>query len=528
MRLAALIVAVGLVVATGASVATSGPARGGTLVIGSEGQHDPLDPHRLTGTVTLRITAQIYETLVAEDLTRTGVEFAPLRPGLAESWSLSPDRVTYTFKIRRGIKFHDGTPLNAEAVKTNFDRGMDSQSPVYSARARSGLGFIINLIASTSVSDDSTFVIKLKEPFASLPVQLSDRRMGIMSPTALQRWGEDQIGVHPAGTGPFRFVERGAGNRIVIERNPDYWGPAPMVDRIIFRPYTDETTLVAALQAGEVDVIMNLGADQIPALQKATNVKIEFADLPNIFFWMLNTKQGPTTNRVVRQALNYAINRESIAKYFMHNTARPAGGPVPVGNPVYDPSLEPYRFDRQRARMLLTQAGVPQPLRLKVLLPTSGAGLTIAPMVGALMQQDLRAVGVEVTFERLEWSAFLAKASLGLDEETSALYTGWTTGAQDPYWLERMFGSASAPPRGVNRSWYANPKVDDLLTKGRAEPDDRRRIALYREAAKIIADDAPWIFLYQDRWPRAISTKVQGFVSAPSPYVDLTKIWLTR
>lgn len=243
---------------------------------------------------------------------------------------------------------------------------------------------------------------------------------------------------------------------------------------------------------------------------------------------MLNTKEGPTAKKEIRQALNYAINREAITENLMQGSARAAGGPVPIGNPVYEPALEMYNYNPDKAKQLLAEAGVSNPLNLKILIPTSGAGLTIAPRVAAMMQQDLKSVGVEVTFESLEWAAFLAKAKLGLDKETAALHTGWTTAVQDPYWLERMFGAGFVPPKGANRAWYANPAVDEVLAQARTATDEETMINKYREAAQLIASDAPWIFLYQDRWPRAISSRVQGFVSAPSPFVDLTKVWLKQ
>lgn len=501
------------------------PVYGGTLIIGSEGQHDPLDPHFLSGTVTLRITDLVYDTLVREDLSQEGVDFVPLAPGLAESWTVSPDGRTYIFAIRRGVTFHDGAALNAEAVKANFDRAMDPSVPHYSPRAAGNLGFLLDGVEAVRVADEYTLEVTLKEPFSSFPRQLADRRFAIISPEALSKFGDD-VGANPSGTGPMRFVSKGRDNRITLERNSEYWGHKPYVDSMIFIPYTDQTTLATALQVGEVDAVMNLATDLVPLLQRARGVNVIVSDPPNQFFWMLNNRSGPTTDRRVRQAMNYAIDREAITENLLGGLARTAYGPVPRGNPVYDTDLEIFEYNPEKARELLDAAGVSTPLGLKVMIPTSGAGLTVAPRVSAMMQQDLRAVGIEVEFESLEWTAFLAKAQLGLADDTAALYTGWSTGVDDPYWLERMFAGYFVPPNGVNRAWYNNPAVDETLARARIEADPEVSLTLYKEAAAMIAEDAPWIFLYQSGWPRGLRTYVRGFINAPSPYADLTRLWL--
>ena len=489
---------------------------GGALVIGSEGQHQTMDPHVLTGTVTLRITALIYENLITQDMTHPELKYVPLAPGVAQSWTASEDGTTYTFHLRTGVRFHDGTPLNAAAVKANFDRALDPSSPFYYAPAKGNLNFIMRWVDHTEAPNPWTFVIHLKEPFPSLAEQLADRRMGLISPAALQKWGNADIGAHPVGSGPFRFASKSTDNTVTVERAPDYWGTKPYLDRIIFRPYPDPTALGAALQTGDVDVVISLTVDQLTTLLKDPTVQVQYTDLPNVFFWMLNTKTGPTTSKAVRQAFNYAINRGSISADLLKGSVRPCGGPVPVGNPVYEPSLFRYDYNPAKAKALLAEAKVPVPLEITVMLPTSGAELTDAPAVGLVMQQNLRDVGVNVTFERMEWAAFLAKAIKGLDDSTAALYTGWDTGTQDPYWFETMFSGASVPPNGPNRAWYSDPKVDQLLSAARHELNPTQRIATYRKAAGIIVEDAPWIFLFQPPQVYVTGKNVNNLVFYPT------------
>jgi ABC-type transport system substrate-binding protein len=232
---------------------------------------------------------------------------------------------------------------------------------------------------------------------------------------------------------------------------------------------------------------------------------------------------APTDNRSFRRALNYAINRDAIAT-LVGNQVSPIYGSVPRGNEIYEKGIAaPYSFDPAKAKKLIAASGVPTPINLKLMVPISGPGNATAREIFALIQQDLNAVGVGVEPQYLDFTAMISAEANGY-RGVHGSYNGWTTGTDADYWFDRMFGSDQQPPRGVNRGYYSNPTVDALFAGGRAEGDEAKRHAMYREAAKIIANEAPLLFLYQDRLPRLLGPRVTGVVAAPSVYFDYTML----
>lgn len=505
------------------------PKKGGTLVIAWEADPGVLVPGLSTGGATVRALVLMYDSLVHEDLTKPAgqVDSPPITPGLAERWTISPDGMTYTFALRRGVKFHDGTEVDAEAIKFNFDRALDERHPFFDATLRS-INFSLvgyRVIKETRVVDRYTFQLVLTEPFPSLLRNLATRTTGIVSPTAMRRLGKDRFALAPVGSGPFKFVEQERGVKAVLERNPDYWGGAPLLDRVIIRPIVEAASRVAALMAGEVDVMVVIPPDSVHQLRFNRSIQVAFAGPPHIWFWMLNCRATPTRDRRVRQALNYAVNREGLVKDILRNTATVARGPFPPGNPGYaKDNVAGYTYDPARARRLLAEAGFPQGFEMKCFYPASGTGMMVPTPMNEYIQANLRDVGVRVSFDVLEFGAFIAKARLGLDDETAALQTSWSS--NDPWWLESMFHSDLHPPKGNVRTWYKNPEVDRLLDQARRELNETRRLQLYRQAEKIIVDDAPWIFVCHDRSPIAYRARVQHFVAPPSWNFDLRQVWV--
>lgn len=204
----------------------------------------------------------------------------------------------------------------------------------------------------------------------------------------------------------------------------------------------------------------------------------------------------------------------------MNKQVKPIGNPVPIGNEVSSEGLPSYSYDPQKAKQLLSQAGVTTPIELTFMAPANGPGFSQAPQMMSLVQQDLEAVGIKMKIQLLEWTTWLNTEGPGYKPELNGSLTGWTTGTDAGYWFERMFSGQQMPPAGVNRGWYANAAVDDLFNRARAEQDDKKRSDLYREAATLITDDAPWLFLYQDRAPRVLSGRVSGIKGARSVLLD--------
>ncbi|MFE0424468.1 ABC transporter substrate-binding protein [Streptomyces sp. NPDC058953] len=507
---------------------TSPPAFGrdpGTLVVGAEGEIPVLDPHRLSGTVGLRVVDALFDPLIREDLT-TKTDRAPrLRPALATSWQVSPDALTYTLALRTDVTFADDTPFDAAAVKLNFDRITDKKSPVYDATAAGNMKFLTRWIDRVEVRGPHTVTLRLTEPYTGLPRVLTDRRMSLISPAALRAHDPDDVGLHPVGTGPYRQRSADHGKRVVLQRNTAYWGGVPRTESIIVESVSDPTTLAIAAQTGEVDAILSAGAQQVRQLAGRGTMTAQYPEPANQYFLRLNTRTAPTDDARFRRALNHAVDRDAIATLTAGQIA-PSHGPLPRGNEAYRASAagDRYPHDPALAKRLIAESGVRTPVTLRLLAPDSGPGFSQATEIMSLIQQDLKAVGVRLEVQYMEFASLVAEEGAGYKKGVHGSFNGWTTGADAGDFLERMFGGELHPPNGVNRGWYANRTVDALLDEARAEPREETRMNLYRKAADTIAADAPWVFLYQDRLPRLLSRKVEGVVAAPSAYIDYTTI----
>jgi ABC-type transport system substrate-binding protein len=494
-----------------------------TFVIASGGEIPALDPHSISGTIGLRVTDAIYDTLVREDLETQTKEAPEILPSLAESWEVSPDGLVYTFQIREGVSSHDGTALDADAVATNFDRLMDEQSSVFAEVSSANMSFVTRWIESAEATDEFTFVITLNQPFAELPRLLTDRRMAIISPTALTESPGEQVGQHPSGTGPFMVesVERGSDLR--LQPYEGHWRGTPQLDGLVFVTMQDPSTMTTALQTGEIDAILSASAEQVQQLEGEDTV-VQYPDPANQYFIRLNTAAAPTDNPTFRQALNYAIDRDGIIAA-MDGMGQTLGGPIPTGNEAYEEGSEArYEFDQDEARRLIQESGVEVPATVSIFAPSGGPGFSQASQIMSLVQQNLADVDIELEVEYVEFTSMVGLESPGYTADVNGSFNGWTTGADSGYWFERMFGPDQVPPNGVNRGWYANPELTSLFDSARQNTDEELRSALYRDAAGIIAEDAPWIFLYQDRLPRIFRSTIDGIYETPSVFVDYATI----
>ncbi|NJC23638.1 peptide/nickel transport system substrate-binding protein [Arthrobacter pigmenti] len=495
------------------------------LIIGSESEIPSLDPHTINGTVGLRVTDAVYETLLKEDLQTETKSAAEVIPGLASEWDVSEDGLSYTFTIREGVTFHDGTELTAEAVLANFARLLDEESPLYSDVAAANMTFLTRYISDVEAAEN-TVTVSLESPFAELPRLLTDRRMAIISPTALEAEG-DNIGRAPVGTGPFTIETVSQGQQLEFTRNEEYWDGRPGLAGIVFVTIQDQTTMATSLETGQIDVILFAGPEQVSRLSGNDNVVIQYPDPANQYFIRFNTEAEPTDDVKVRQALNYAVNREAI-EALLNDQVRPSYGAIPVGSAAWDESIEPsYEYNPERAAELLEEAGVTLPLEIDIFSPSSGPGFAAATDIMSLVQQDLAAVDVNLNVEYVEFTSMVALESPGYEPNISGSFNGWSTGADSAFWLERMFGPDQVPPNGVNRGWYVNDELRDIFEAARETVDAEERGALYREAGGIITEDAPWLFMYQNRLPRIFNANVHGIVEAPSTFIDYSNVTKT-
>ena len=526
-----LVLACLVLLGTAPALAQSAP-RGGTLVIGIEADPDILDPHVGTGWVTWRVDYQINEGLVKEDLTikPTAPGPAPIVPSLATSWEVSPDGATYTFHLRKGVKFHDGTEFNADAVLYNLERIWKKDAPHYYDRAGGYANLLMRKVKDVKVVDSHTVAVTLVHPWAEFLrqiAQFSPVRATFISPTALKKWGNKDIAEHPVGTGPFEFVERVRGQKIVLKRNESYWGAKPALDRVIFRPLPEAAARVTALQTGEVHMIIAPPLDSVEPL-KTQGYQLQLSWPPHNWYYSLNTNQGyPTSDVRVRRAIQMAINKEAIATQLLKGTASPAHQMFAPSSPPFDPSFKMYSYDPAGAKKLLAEAGLANGFEAKWMTSVSGSGQIAPVQITEMIQADLAKVGIKMNIETYEWIAYIYKQRGGLQAnkaDASQMSWGMTTNTWLNFWSNSRLNYGGRGPVGD----YTNPAYDDLVEQAERQTDQAAMVRLYRKAHEMLMRDAAYLPIIHDRAPIVLGPKVKGFVNPNQEAWDLSIVSLTK
>lgn len=504
--------------AVGFSAAGIGSAQAaGTLIWGMPAETDILDPHATGGWSTYQITYQIFEGLVKADLTDATAATPALIPGLAKSWTISEDGLVYTFSLREGVKFHDGTPFDAEAVKFNFERFWDESSPNFYPKAKAFVIAYTKWIKSVEVVDPMTVKVTLTAPnYQWLRQGLQSYGQPLMiSPASVKEYGNDGVAAHPVGTGPFKFVERDQGVKTVIENNPDYWGKKALLDRVIFRPLQDPSTRVNALESGEIHM-MSPPWDEIERLKGEGFVLTTNANVPFINYIHLNFNFPPLQDIRVRQAINMAIDREGIAKEIYAGTARAEYGMLSPGTDAYDPNFKSFSYDPEGAKKLLAEAGYADGLKMVFEIPQYGTG----EIVETWIQRDLAKVGIDLELRKYEWVTYLGKWAGGMTPDIAMNEIGW--GMSTPAWIGIVARCDTIAPNGQNSGAYCNKKVDALLDEAIITADPKAAAALYQQANRIIMDDAAFVPVVDDMQPMMLAPNVKGFVNPPEDWFDLS------
>ncbi len=489
-------------------------ATAGTLVVGLVAEPTSMDPGQLTDINSMRVLANVYDTLV---------RFTPgtfnLIPGLATSWTISPDELSYTFKLRKGVAYHDGTPFDAAAVKFTYDRLLDPQHPYHNTGPFPFAAFYYGAIKETQVVDPYTVRFVLKQRFSPLLDNLTLNTGRIVSPAAVKKWGKE-FASHPVGTGAFKFVSWEKSVRIVLEKNPAYWGGVPKLDRLVFRPLTEEQTRVTELLSGGVDFIVDVPPDNLAQLKNDSRFQVYDQPGPHIWWVTLNTRKKPFNDVRVRQAVNYAVNKEAIARDVLKGTGTPAAGPIPPAITwAFSDQVQKYPYDLEKAKALLRAAGYPTGFSAVFWIPESGSGMQSPKTMAQAIQADLAAVGIKVSIQTYEWGAYLNQYGKGLgDADMGALSFMLDPGDPAPM-LSLVIDGHAISPNGFNSGYFQDVKVDRLLQQATETVDKAQRGALYRQVASLVADDAPWIFIDNAEQTAASITRVKGFVLSPTFYL---------
>jgi peptide/nickel transport system substrate-binding protein len=487
------------------ALAADAPKKGGTLRVGFYIEAVTMDPHLSGSKVDRQVYHNVYEPLLTLD-TKLGI-----KPGLAESWS-QPDPRTLVLKLRRGVKFHDGTACDAEAAKFNFNR---MKTEPKSLRK----GEVAN-IESVEVVDAAAIKLNLKKPDASLLATLTDRAGMLVSPKVIQERGAGlERDARGAGTGPFEFVEWVKDSHLVIKRNEGYWNKAggPYLDRVRYRPIPDDVVKLQSLQAGEIDV-MDYVLPRDVAPMKADK-RLVVVDVPSLadFGYQLNHTRPPFNVKALRQAVAYAVDLDQIVKGVWLNVGYPANGPISPASWAYDRSIPPIKRDLSKARAKLLEGG--QPGGFTFTLTTNN--IPISVQEAEVIQAQLAEVGITVKIQLVDSSTLIAQ---GNAKNFDMISFQWS-GRPDPDGNTYQFFKTT-PGTSFNWSGLSNERVDTLLERTREVASPAERKKLYGELTRLLQDELPMLFIVHPIEPKAFSPRVQGYDPIPDGMMRFKDVWL--
>ncbi len=493
-------VAVAALVLTGAGAPEPEVVERDTLTIAIGAEPESLDPVNMTSAPAATVGEHAVERLIYME------EDGSLTPMLATSWDSNEEGTEWTFQLREGVQFHDGEPFNAEAVKANLDRFLDPDvGAVYA--------FLLGSVEEVEVVGEYEVRLHLEEPFAPILSHLSHSFIGMISPVQLEEYYLDDAG-EPIGTGPYEVVSWDRGDRVQMRVNENYWGNIPEIPNLNFTFISEDSARVVALETGEADAIMAVPPTDAIRLDDDPNIDVTYQTSVRTIYVGFNVNHEPFDNKTVRQALNYAVDKEIIVEAIFEGNAFVADAPI-VDAVFGHSSVGPYEYDPDRAREMLAEAGYPDGFDVTLYHPTGRypQDSTVAEVV----QDQLADVGVNLTLETMEWSSYLDFLYLPEDESDYRMYLlGWGTVTLDAdYGLFALFHGDQGAPAGNNISYYRNSEVDDLLERARVNTNPDERESLYADAIELIWDDASWLFLYNEGQVNASRTHVEGLIHHP-------------
>jgi peptide/nickel transport system substrate-binding protein len=492
----------------GAAGTANGPIRsvslqddGKTLVLGITQATVQLDPS-IAGSNGYGDIIPVNENLY-EGLTRYKNGTAEIEPALAESWTTSEDGLSYIFKIRSGVTFHDGSPLDAAAVVTNFQRQLDENDPLHDP-GQVYAPIILQDVTKVEATGDLEVTLTLDRPLKLVPANLAVFAAGIVSPTALTTYKGDYSN-HAAGTGPFKLDHWTKDVELVFTANENYWGGRPKLDRVIWRTIAEDTVKLSELTTGGIDVANQLDFKDIETVKGDENLQVITGTFWNVQFLGINQALAPFDNPAVRQALQYAINKQNIADVVFYGNYTIGAGPIAPGLLGYDESLATtYTYDPDKAKSLLSDAGVTD-----VSFDLYNRTNSVWPLIGQLIQSDLDAVGIKANIVGLEDADFFSQLGTG---KVAAFLNDWTWDNGDP---DNVTYSLFSAPRAESRLGYKNERVNELNTLAEEEADTTKREGYYKEMQQLILADAINVFLGYPSRAIGATKAVTGLVLSP-------------
>jgi peptide/nickel transport system substrate-binding protein len=484
----------------------------GTLVVARAVDVQRLDPARIIDTESIEIATLLFEGLVRWTSGTTAIE-----PGLARSWQTSPDGKVWTFELRPGVVFHDGTPLDAAAVVFSFERLRDSRHPSYLGGEDADYWRqLIKDVSRVTALDADTIEIRVARPYAPLLGYLA--MFPIVSPTAVTRWG-DSFQEHPVGAGPFAFEEWRPGDTLVLRRFDRYWGKAPLLERIVFRVVVDPRQRLVELESGSVDLAMSILPDEQSFVELHPDLELHSTPSNDVSYLAFNVSRKPFDEPLVRRAIAHAVNKVPIVKLAFQGRARAADGPLPPTQWGYHAPAARYPFDPDRARELLAEAAerrlIDPDATYQLYAPSTPRPYMTSPeRVARLLQASLVNVGLEIELQLQPINQHRASVQAGAHD--LALF-GWLGDNGDPdNFLYVLFHSENAVVGSAhNIAFFRDPVVDRLLIEAQGVTDQASRARLYREVQDRIAEQAPWVPLVHSEYVVATRKELTNVVLSP-------------
>ncbi|UCZ53112.1 ABC transporter substrate-binding protein [Bacillus shivajii] len=515
----------------GADDATSEASGDQTLIFARGGDSVSLDYASVTDGESSRVTKQIYETLIEFD-----EDSFEIGPGLAHDWEVDDDGLRFVFHLREGVKFHDGTDFNAEAVKVNFERWADpnheynfgDEGYTYSVYGMQFGGFAGDdghVIEEINVINDHEVEFILNEPLGSFLQNMGMSYFAMTSPAAFEEYGST-INENPVGTGPFKFVSWNRDDSIVLEKFDDYWQEGlPKLDQVIFQVIPDNSARLTALRSGQIDVMDGLNPDDVEIINAEDGLQVFERATNNIGYLGFHVEKEPFDDPLVRQALNHAIDKESLIAVLYAGMAEPAKNAVPPGYLGYNDEIDPYEYNPEKAMEMLAEAGFEDGLELDLwTMPVARPYMPDPQRAAEVMQANLAEVGVTANIVTHEWATYLELTEQG---EHDLFMLGWSGVNGDPdYFLANLLHGDAIP--GGNRKYYSNDEVNRLIDEAKRNVDDDVRAELYMEAQRLIHEDAPHIPLVHSIPTLAGSERVHDYVPHPSTSESLKNVYLTE
>jgi peptide/nickel transport system substrate-binding protein len=504
------IVGICIAAATGLGSSSAGWAQAKPLVIAEDSAFSVLDPASAGFARTeSEVVRHVFNNLVRYDFARQRVD-----PELATSWSVSDDGLRWTFKLRTGVKFQDGTAFSAQAVKYTFDRLLDPKK-AYASR-----GVFAPFLSGTRVIDSQTVEFDTRFPFGPMLTYLSHTAGGIVSPAAADKWGDD-FAIHPVGTGPYSAIDISRGVQVTLKRNPDYFGPAPKTDQITLRMIVDDGARVAALQAGQADIATSVPAQDVDRLKRAGITIVSAPSLQNQYLGINTTRPGLGDVRV-RQALNYAVDKQAISRTLFQNFFAPLSSLLPAGAFGYAPQPA-FDYDAAKAKQLLADAGYGPGKPFRRLILWTPEGMWPKDIVVAqAIQAQLRQAGLDVDVQRQERGSYYTSMHDRLDFDLFMFAFIGSTGDGYQTFFYLLKSDPTTTPENLNFTRYKNPRLDDLIAGAATSVDQPKRKYYLEQAQKLSWQEAPYVWLYNIGTVNGYRRGITGIQLTPLRFMVLT------